>query len=48
VTLGYKSDETVIRKLLEKDFRYFGVLGSRAKMKTLLRNLEKEIFRKKN
>jgi xanthine dehydrogenase accessory factor len=46
MTLGYKSDETVIRKLLEKDFRYFGVLGSRAKMKTLLRNLEKENFSK--
>jgi xanthine dehydrogenase accessory factor len=46
MTLGYKSDETVIRKLLEKDFKYFGVLGSRAKMKTLFRNLEKETFPK--
>ena len=46
MTLGYKSDETVIRKLLEKDFRYFGVLGSRAKMKTLIKNLEKENFPK--
>lgn len=42
MTLGYASDETVIRKLIDKNFRYFGVLGSRAKMKTLLRNLEKE------
>lgn len=46
MTLGYKSDETVIRRLLDKDFRYFGVLGSRAKMKTLLGNLEKEGFPK--
>lgn len=46
MTLGYKSDEIVVRKLIDKDFRYFGVLGSRAKMKTLLRNLEKENFQK--
>ena len=46
MTLGYKSDEIVIRKLFDKDFKYFGVLGSSAKMKTLLRNLEKEGFNK--
>jgi xanthine dehydrogenase accessory factor len=44
MTLGYKFDETVIRRLFDKTFKYFGVLGSRAKMKTLLRNLEKEGF----
>ena len=44
MTLGYKSDEAVIRSLFEKDFKYFGVLGSRAKMKTLLRDLEKDGF----
>ena len=46
MTLGYKFDEIVIRKLFDKDFKYFGVLGSRAKMKTLLKNLEKEGFDK--
>ena len=46
MTLGYKFDEIVIRKLFDKSFKYFGVLGSRAKMKTLLRNLEKEGFNK--
>jgi len=46
MTLGYQSDEAVIRCLLEKQFKYFGVLGSRAKMKTLLRNLEKAGFPK--
>ncbi len=46
MTLGYKFDEIVIRKLFDKNFRYFGVLGSRAKMKTLLKNLEKENFNK--
>ncbi|NJM53703.1 MAG: XdhC/CoxF family protein, partial [Blastocatellia bacterium] len=46
MTLGYKFDEIVIRKLFDKKFRYFGVLGSKAKMKTLLRNLEEEGFDK--
>ena len=46
MTLGYKFDEIVIRKLFEKEFKYFGVLGSKAKMKTLLKNLEKENFNK--
>jgi xanthine dehydrogenase accessory factor len=46
MTLGYKFDEIVIRKLFNKDFKYFGVLGSRAKMKTLLKTLEKEGFDK--
>jgi xanthine dehydrogenase accessory factor len=44
MTVGYKSDETVIRALLDKDFKYFGVLGSKAKMAMLLKNLEKEEF----
>ncbi len=46
MTLGYKFDEIVIRKLFDKNFKYFGVLGSRAKMKTLLKTLEKEGFDK--
>ncbi len=47
MTLGYKFDEIVIRKLIDRDFRYFGVLGSRAKMQTLLRDLRKEGFDQK-
>jgi xanthine dehydrogenase accessory factor len=42
MTLGYRSDEIVIRNLLDKEFKYFGVLGSRAKMKALLHALEKD------
>lgn len=42
MTLGYRTDELVIRTLLEKNFKYFGVLGSAAKMTTLLENLQKE------
>jgi xanthine dehydrogenase accessory factor len=44
MTVGYKSDEIVMRKLIERDFKYFGVLGSRAKMATLLRQLKNEGF----
>jgi xanthine dehydrogenase accessory factor len=46
MTLGYKFDEIVIRQLLEKKFKYFGVLGSRAKMRTLLRQLAREGYDK--
>jgi xanthine dehydrogenase accessory factor len=44
MTLGYKFDEIVIRQLIHKDFKYFGVLGSKAKMATLLTNLKDEGF----
>jgi len=46
MTLGYKFDEIVIRKLFDKDFKYFGVLGSKAKMAVLLKSLEKDAFDK--
>ena len=42
MTLGYASDEIAIRGLVKKDKKYLGVLGSRAKMKALLKTLEKE------
>ena len=44
MTLGYKFDEIVIRSLIDHNFKYFGVLGSRAKMKTLMTALENEGF----
>lgn len=44
MTLGYKFDEIVIRQLIGRKFKYFGVLGSRAKMKTLLTALERDGF----
>lgn len=46
MTLGYKFDEIVIRNLFDKDFKYFGVLGSKAKMATLLKDLRKDGFDK--
>ena len=42
MTLGYRSDAAVIRAVFDKEFKYLGVLGSLAKMKTLIKDLEKE------
>jgi xanthine dehydrogenase accessory factor len=42
MTLGYMTDALVIRQLINKDFKYFGVLGSEAKMATLFRELTDE------
>ena len=44
MTLGYKTDAIVIRQLINKDFKYFGVLGSKAKMATLLKELKHDGF----
>ncbi|MEQ1763379.1 MAG: XdhC family protein [Pyrinomonadaceae bacterium] len=42
MTLGYASDKAVIKQLCDRDFKYFGVLGSKAKMATLIRELKDE------
>lgn len=44
MTLGYASDAVVIRQLIDREFKYFGVLGSKAKMATLLKELRDEGF----
>ncbi len=44
MTLGYQTDEIVIKRLLDKNFKYFGVLGSFGKMATLLKDLKKAGF----
>ena len=44
MTVGYRTDAVVLRQLLNKNVRYLGVLGSDAKMKTLLEMLENEGF----
>jgi xanthine dehydrogenase accessory factor len=42
MTLGYNTDQIVIKRLLDRDFKYFGVLGSRSKMATLLKDLKND------
>ncbi len=44
MTIGYKTDAIVIRNLAERDFKYIGVLGSKAKMATLMRELKADGF----
>ena len=39
MTVGFMSDEVVIRALFERTFAYFGVLGSKAKIATLWKKL---------
>jgi len=36
MTQGYRTDDRAVRALLEKEFRYFGLLGSRTKVGKLL------------
>jgi xanthine dehydrogenase accessory factor len=38
MTMGYRTDDAALRALMNKDFRYIGVLGSKTKM-------EKNVFR---
>lgn len=42
MTLGYASDAVVIRQLIDHDVRYFGVLGSKAKIAALMKELREE------
>ena len=44
MTFGYRSDGIVVRQLLNKNFRYLGLLGSKAKIKKMLIELEEEGF----
>jgi xanthine dehydrogenase accessory factor len=42
MTLGYRTDAVVIRSLIDHEFRYFGVLGSNAKMSSMFKEFIKE------
>ena len=42
MSFGYRKDELILQRLLGKKFKYFGVMGSSEKMKSLLANLEKQ------
>ena len=39
VSFGFRTDEMCMRQLLGKKFKYFGVMGSEAKMEKLIQNL---------
>lgn len=42
VSFGYQTDALCIRKLLDKKVKYFGIMGSKAKMAQLLADLRQE------
>jgi xanthine dehydrogenase accessory factor len=44
MTVGYRSDEQILRGLSAKNIKYLGMLGSRAKVETMLENLKKDGF----
>jgi len=44
MTFGYRPDKVVVKQLLGKEFFYIGMMGSKAKIKTLLAELEMEGF----
>jgi xanthine dehydrogenase accessory factor len=42
MTFGHKSDELVLRQLLNKDIRYLGMMGSDKKVNAIFQNLKNE------
>lgn len=42
MTVGYRTDYTALKALLEKDFKYIGVLGSKKKMEKLFAGFQQE------
>jgi xanthine dehydrogenase accessory factor len=42
MTLGYRTDDQAVRAVLDKEFRYFGMLGSKAKFGKLLADYRAE------
>ena len=42
MTVGYRTDDVVLRGLLFKRFKYIGLLGSQAKVDTMFQNLRNE------
>lgn len=46
MSFGYRTDDIIIRRLLHKNFKYIGMLGSAAKIETLFKNLDADGFDK--
>lgn len=42
MTVGYRTDDVVVRTLWEKQFRYFGLLGSKSKMEKMFNDYRAE------
>ncbi len=46
MSFGYRTDDVIIRKLIDKNFKYIGMLGSREKIATLFNGLVEDGFDK--
>ncbi|MBK6474885.1 MAG: XdhC family protein [Flavobacteriales bacterium] len=44
VSFGYRTDDLLVRQLIRKPFKYLGMMGSEAKIKTLFVGLRKDGF----
>ena len=42
MTIGYRTDDSAVRTLLSKDFKYFGLLGSKKKIEKMFEEYRKE------
>jgi xanthine dehydrogenase accessory factor len=42
MTVGFRTDDIVVRALLNKEFRYFGLLGSKAKIEKMFTDYKAE------
>ena len=47
MSFGYRTDDIIIRRLLDKKFKFIGMLGSQEKMKTLYKSLLADGFTQK-
>jgi len=47
MTFGYRSDDVVLRTLLNKKFKYLGLLGSKTKIEKMFTDLQKDGVKKK-
>ena len=46
MSFGYRTDDIIIRQLINKDFLYIGMLGSKEKIATLFQNMITDGFDK--
>ncbi|MEO5775727.1 MAG: XdhC family protein [Flavobacterium sp.] len=46
MSFGYRTDDIIIRQLINKDFLYIGMLGSKEKISTLFQNMVEDGFDK--
>jgi xanthine dehydrogenase accessory factor len=41
MTFGYRTDDSALRALIKKDFKYLGLLGSQSKIQKMFSDLKK-------